>query len=523
MVLVKDGKQQVWVRPFDALEPVALAGTDGAGDPFWSPDSRFIGFFADAKLKKIGRSGGPVQILCDALAARGGTWNSSGDILFGGLRAVDRVSESGGKVVELPGRPRGLFPVFLPDGRHFLTVVASDLAQPGIWLHDIDSAESYQVLADSSQVEPVDAQPGSRTGALLFTRAGTLMALPFDLKRLAPAGEPVAIAQNVVSSGNPAWLAAASSQGVLAYVSGPPTSPQYVWRDRQGKYLGTAGIAGNVVCLSPDGKRLVGDLDSTRILDLATGVATDLIAVRGGNVNPIWSPDGKYIAISAGKSGWGIYRKPATGAGDWESLTVAERLTAPKSWSPDGRFILYAQVQPATGSDLMAIPVQANATPFPVAQTPANEDQGQFSPDGRWVAYTSNESGLSEIYVIPFPPSPGGGRWRVSNGGGVMPRWRRDGKELFYISPDSRMMAVNVTTRPGLHLRQPPRVVPDRHCRYRNPHRAHELGHRPRRPLSDHQQDGHRCIHNGPPELACDGIELNAPPLLARGSRTNRK
>ena len=223
---------------------------------------------------------------------------------------------------------------------------------------------------------------------------------------------------------------------------------QYVWRDRQGRYLGTAGRAGAVVCLSPDGKRLVGDLDSTRVLDLATGVATDLMAVRGGNANPIWSPDGKYIAISWGKRGWGIYRKPSTGAGEWEPLTLADHLTAPKSWSPDGRFILYAEIHPGTGADLMAIPARPNATPFPLAQTPANEDQGQFSPDGHWVAYTSNESGLSEIYVIPFPPSPDGGRWRVSSDGGVMPRWRRDGKELFYISPDSQMMAVDVTTRP---------------------------------------------------------------------------
>ena len=448
MVLVKEGKQQIWVRALDAPEPAALAGTDGAGDPFWSPDSRFIGFFADAKLKKIGRSGGPVQILCDALAARGGTWNSTGDILFGGLSAVERVSESGGKVTELPGSPRGLFPVFLPDGRHFLTVLDSGAAQPGVRLHAMGSAESRQVLADSSKVEVVDAPPGSRVGALLFSRAGTLMSLPFDMQRLVAAGEPVAIAREVASSGNLAGLAAASRQAVLAYVSGPRAGQEYVWRDRRGRYLGTAGRAGAVVCLSPDGKRLAGDLDSTRVLDLATGVATDLMAVRGGNANPIWSPDGKYIAISWGKRGWGIYRKPSTGAGEWEPLTLADHLTAPKSWSPDGRFILYAEIRPGTGADLMAIPARPNATPFPLAQSPATEDQGQFSPDGHWVAYTSNESGLSEIYVIPFPPSPDGGRWRVSIDGGVMPRWRRDGKELFYISPDSQMMAVDVTTRP---------------------------------------------------------------------------
>jgi len=448
MVLVKDGKQQLWVRALDAPQPVALAGTDGAGDPFWSPDSRFIGFFADAKLKKIDRSGGPVQVLCDALAAAGGAWNSNGDILFGGLTAVERVSESGGKVTELPGRPSGIFPVFLRDGRHFLAVRTYENSVTGTWLYAVGSAESGQVLADASKVEVVDPPPGSRIGALLFLRAGTLMSLPFDMQRLAAAGEPVPIARQAASGGNPTELAAASRQAMLAYVSRPPTGHQYVWRDRQGKYLGTAGPAGAVVSISPDGKRLVGNLDSTRVLDLITGVSTDLMAPRAGNLNPIWSPDGRYVAISWGKSGWGVYRKPSTGAGEWEALTLADGLTAPKSWSPDGRFILYAQIRPATGADLMAIPAEPNATPFPVAQTPATEDQGQFSPDGRWVAYTSNESGLGEIYVIPFPPSPQGGRWRISTGGGVMPRWRPDGAELFYISPASEMMAVDVATNP---------------------------------------------------------------------------
>ena len=447
MVLVREGKQQIWVRALDAQDPAELAGTDGANDLFWSPDSRFIGFFADARLKKIHRSGGPVEILCDALAASGGAWSSNGEILFGGLAVLEKVSESGGAVSELPGHRHGLFPVFLPDGRHLLAVNGAGNSKPGIWLHTLGAAEPRQLLPDISKVEVVAPAPGSRIGALLFTRAGTLMSLPFDMKALTPAGEPIPLARQVASIGNFGGLAAVSGHTVLAYVSGPRNGKQYVWRDRQGRYLGDAGRAGGVVCLSPDGKRLVDDLDGTHVLDLATGVATDLMAARS-NVNPIWSPDGKYVAISFGKRGWGIYRKPSTGAGEWEPLLLTDHLTAPKSWSPDGRFILYAEIHPGTGADLMAIPAQPNATPFPLAQTPATEDQGQFSPDGHWVAYTSNESGLSEIYVIPFPPSPDGGRWRVSTGGGVMPRWRRDGKELFYISPDSHMMALDVATTP---------------------------------------------------------------------------
>ncbi len=453
MALLKDGKDQIWIRALDSPEPSALAGTEGASDPFWSPDGRFIGFFADAKLKKIHRSGGPVQVLCDALAASGGTWNRNGDILFGGISEVKRVSESGGEATELPGHVRGIFPAFLPDGRHFLAVGTSGGAQSGVWLHSIDSAEARQILSDYSKVEVVDAARDSRVGALLFSRGGMLMSLPLDMKRLAPVGDPIAVAQQVVSTGTPAAIGtpatlASSRQSVLAYISGPRSGPQYVWRNRAGKYLGTAGRGGGVVSISPDGKRLVGDLGATRVLDLATGTTTDLIAANNGNPNPIWSPDGKHVAISVGKHGWGIYRKPSNGAGEWEALTLADGLTAPKSWSPDGRFILYAQIHPGTGADLMAIAAEPNAKPFPVVQTPANEDQGQFSPDGHWVAYTSNEFGLSEIYVIPFPPSPAGGRWVVSKGGGVMPRWRRDGKELFYISPDSQMMAVDVSTTP---------------------------------------------------------------------------
>jgi Tol biopolymer transport system component len=272
-----------------------------------------------------------------------------------------------------------------------------------------------------------------------------LSALPFDTRRLAAAGEAVPIAQQVISRSPVAFplFSASAKQGLLAYVTGARAGAQYVWRDRQGRYLGAAGAAANVVNLSPDGTRLVGDFDGTHILDLASGISTDLLAGRG-NRNPIWSPDGKYIAVNYGRLGWGVYRKPSSGAGDWEPLTLTDRLTAPLSWSPDGRFLMYAQLNPDTAADLLALPMDGERKPFVVVRTPANENQGQFSPDGHWVAYTSNESGLSEIYVIPFPPSPDGGRWLVSKGGGVMPRWRRDGKELFYISPNSQMMAVDV-------------------------------------------------------------------------------
>jgi Tol biopolymer transport system component/tRNA A-37 threonylcarbamoyl transferase component Bud32 len=454
MVLVKDGKQQIWVRPLDAFEPTALAGTDNTADLFWSPDSRYIGFFADAKLKKIERSGGPVQTLCDALAATGGTWNRNGDILIGALMNVQKVPAAGGTVTDLPAHAGN--PYFLPDGQHYLSTRGGTAgsAQAGIWLDSIKGGDTRRILPDVSKTQIVEPTPGSQVGEVLFTRAGTLMALPFDMRRLEAAGEAFPVAQRIAAGIGGSWLAAASGNGVLAYVSGERGGRQYVWRDRQGRNLGVAGDAGAVVAISPDGKQLVGDYRGTRVLDFARGLAT-LLLFKEGNSNPIWSADGRYVAYPGAG---GIYRKAANGAGAAELIVRTTGFVAPKHWSPDGRFIMYAQINPGTGADLMASAVELDAKPFALAQTAATEDQGQFSPDGHWVAYTSNESGLSEIYVIPFPPSPGAGKWLVSRGGGVQPRWRRDGKELFYISPDSKMMAAEVDTR-GVFQSGEPRAL----------------------------------------------------------------
>jgi Tol biopolymer transport system component len=453
MVLVRQGKQQIWVRSLAALEPTALAGTDNAADPFWSPDSRFIAFFADDRLKKIDRSGGPVQTLCDAHAVVGGTWSGKGDILLGGLFRVQRVSDTGGPVTDLPG-DQALWPVFLPDGEHYLAT------RNAIWLRSMKGPEARRILFDVSNAEVMERLPGRNVGAVLFTRAGTLMALPFDLKRLQPAGDAFTVARGIAAT-NSGWLAAISNKGVLAYVSGQQRADlnhqsgqwHYVWRDRKGAYLGAFGEAGGVVMISPNGRQLAGDWNSEiSVLDLASGVATQLTFPPSWGQNPIWSSDGQYVAYN--RKG-GIFQRRGTGGGTDELLVKSDTLAVPKSWSPDGRFLVYAQVNAGTGADLLAIPVRGDRKPFVLAQTPATEDQGQFSPDGHWVAYTSNESGLSEIYVIPFPPSSGGGRWLVSRGGGVQARWARNGRELFYIAPDNTMMVVDVSTRPTFHAGTP--------------------------------------------------------------------
>lgn len=440
MVLVKDGEQQIWIRALDARELTPLAGTENAVNPFWSPDSRFLAFFADARLKKIDRSGGPVQTLCDALGAVGGTWNRTGDILIGALSGVQRISENGGPVTDLAGN--STYPVFLPDERHYL-----GRRSDGVWLSSMNGPDARQILPDVSRTEIVEPPSGSHTGAVLFTRGSTLMALPFDMKKLAPAGEPFEVARQIAVGTNGSWLFSSSKNGLLAYVFGQRSEWHYVWRDRQGHNLGTFGDAGGVVGIAPDGKRLVGDPKGViTLVDLSHGSTTRLTMGSSGGMNPAWSSDGRYVAYNGQH---GIYEKATDSGAPPELLLRSATLAVPKSWSPDGRYLIYAEIHAGTGADLFALPLgQPDPHPLALAQTTATEDQGQFSPDGHWVAYTSNESGQSEIYVIPFPPAADGARWIVSKGGGVMPRWRRDGKELFYVSPDWKMMAVDVTTKP---------------------------------------------------------------------------
>ncbi|HVT99496.1 MAG TPA: protein kinase, partial [Acidobacteriaceae bacterium] len=455
VVLVKDGKQQIWIRAFDAVDMTPLEGTDDAVDPFWSPDSRFLAFFADSKLKKVERTGGPVQTLCDSLGAVGGTWNRNGDILIGALDQVQRVSESGGAPTKIPGHANitELFPVFLPDGRHYLAMRLGG-PEPGLWLDSMDGPQARRILPDLARAQVVTGASGGSNGAILFTRIGTLMALPFDENKLEAAGEPYPVAQQIAVGTNESWLASSSWNGVVAYVAGEFGNRRYVWRDREGADLGTFGNAGGVVMISPDGKRLVGDpRGNIEIQDLASGANRRLtVGAEQGN-NPVWSPDGRSVVYSVAG---GLHRIATDGGTPPEQLLRSRILVFAKSWSPDGRYLIYAQVHPGIGADLFALPIgQPGAQPMALWPTPAASGQGEFSPDGRWVAVTSNESGQSEIYVIPFPPASDGVRWLISRGGGVQPRWRRDGKELFYISPDWKMMAVDVDTQTSFRVGTP--------------------------------------------------------------------
>jgi Tol biopolymer transport system component len=442
-----DGKTPLWVRSLDALTAQPLTGTEGATFPFWSPDSRFIAFFADGKLKKIDSTGGPALTLADATLGRGGSWSRDGVIVFqpgntpGG--PLLRVSSAGGASSPLKAA-QGRLPWFLPDGRHFLYQV-----QPGnlaIRVGSLDGGESRMVTEAGSNA--LYAQ-----GHILFLRDGTLMAQPFDPKRLMTTGEAIPVAeqiQAVLNSGT-VGVFSVSETGMLAYRTGGAFGGlQLTWFDRSGKQVAAVGEPANVIAFqfSPDRKSLAAAIQNGANTDIWTydvsrGLRTRLTFDPSVDSYPVWSPDGRSIAFGSNRKGhFDLYRKAANGAGA-EELLYADNLDKyPTSWSANGKFLLYF-----TSKGLWVLPLMGAAKPFPFLQTPSREFFGQFSPDGRWVVYVSTESQGNEIYVAPFPGAAG--KRQISTAGGLFARWRQDGKEIFYIGLDRRLMAAEVTVLAG--------------------------------------------------------------------------
>lgn len=359
------------------------------------------------------------------------------------------------------------YPSFLPDGKHFIYLRGgAGLESTGAYVGSLDvkpeNQDSKRLLEVRFGPEYVPSSEGG-AGYLLFVREGTLMAQSFDPVRLQLSGEPVRVAEPVLTYRTSAWFSA-SSNGVLAYRSGGAGSTPLVWFDRQGNAVGFFGEPAeyNDIALSPDGTRVaVGrrgqqarEFNSIWQLDLSYGGSMRLTFHSGRDGTPIWSPDSSRIAFLSNSGGlFTLYSKPSTGAGNEESLLQSSDPKFPNDWSRDGRFLLYSSVDPKTKSDLWILQDPAghlhDRKPALYLRTEFNESQGQFSPDTRWVAYTSDESGRQEIYVQPFPVSPEhAGKWMVSSGGGSQPRWRRDGNELFYLSADRKLMAVDVNTGP---------------------------------------------------------------------------
>lgn len=484
-----DGVTRMWLRALDSVEVRPLAGTESANNlpppVFWSPDSRFIAFsftpgpFADGQLKKLDISGGTPQTLCDVSGAvSGGTWNRDGVILFASNRApgLFRVLASGGVATPVTaldqshGETAHRYPHFLPDGHHFLYLrVVTDPQRMGIYAGSIDAKPEEQSLKPillSDRQAMYAASPPNTSGRLLFLRDTTLFAQPFDPTRLELSGEPVPVTDQVGSfAAATAGLFSVSEAGVLAYRVGPGGDQRVLtWFDPDGKPLGTAGEKGSYMrpAISPDGMRIAVTVferengnSNIWVMDLGSGRSTKITFNAGRNDYPVWSPDGKTIAFASNRSGHlDIYEKNADGSGEEKALLSSDEDKQPTSWSQDNRFLLY-DINDAqqTAGDVWVLPLEGDRKPYRILGTKFGEALGQFSPDGHWIAYVSDESGTPEIYVRPFSSEKSadavsGGKWTISKGGGFRPRWRTDGKELFYYSPALQQMAVDVIASP---------------------------------------------------------------------------
>jgi eukaryotic-like serine/threonine-protein kinase len=448
-----NGKRQLWLRPLDALQAQPIAGTEDATFPFWSPDSRYIGFFAQGKLKKIAASGGPSQSLCNAFDGRGGSWSREDVIVFSPNvpnHAIQRVQAAGGvpsDVTKTKGTQR--YPVFLPGGRHFLYEVNGGSPEKnGIYLSSLDGNENRRVLADESSV-------AFAAGHLLFIRENTLMAQAFDAGSGQASGDAFPIAEGVSFASEPNFApVTVSENGVLLYASGGFVgSNQIVWYDRAGKLLGPVGAPGNLFSpsISPDEKMVAFPRSVTGVKfdiwlrDLARGTDRRFTSDASTSLSPVWSPKGDRIVFTSNRGGvFNLYQRAANGSGQDELLLSTPNFKEPYQWSRDGRFIVYSENDPKTKADIWVLPVDqgADRKPVPFLKTEFNEFHGHLSPDSRWMAYTSNESGQPEVYVRPFPASEG--IWRISNAGGARPCWRGDGSELFFVGADGKMTAVAV-------------------------------------------------------------------------------
>jgi serine/threonine protein kinase len=448
----QEGTPSLWVRALDTGVTRVLAGTEGARRPFWSPDSASIGFFQNSEMRRVEFRGGSVQTVTYALAGESASWGSDGTILFSSApaRALRRVNAAGGTSEELatPGVHTSGYrhPQFLPGGRQFLFFAGGADEIRGVYLGSLGSSDVIRLAAADSQGAFVAPDK------LVFLRQGALVAQRLDVARRETVGEPVTIADSVAFepvTGIGAF--STTDAGVMAYRAGQPTHTRLSWFDRGGKALGTFGAEEqhgvSNLRLSPDGRRAAAEQTQRNetgiwLLDGAHKTRFTRGADAGAERLPMWSPDGARIAYESVQSGnVALTVKGANGDGPGEKWFESPDIKIPTDWAPDGRTLMYYVPDPTTGTDLWLLPADTRQ-PVLFLRTEANELWGQFSPDGQWVAYQSNETGRYEIYVRPF--AQGGGATPVSSGGGVYPRWSRDGTELYFIAPDAKLMAAGI-------------------------------------------------------------------------------
>jgi Tol biopolymer transport system component len=467
---VTEGTNHIWLYSLDAPEPLRLPGTEGVRFLFWSPDSRNIGFFSGGKLKRIEASGGTPEILCDAPSGWGGTWSSAGVIIFAPAQlgmGLHQVSDKGGvptPVTSLDAarlETQHNFPRFLPDGRHFVFLAGS--AQPaniGIKLGSLDQPQTSFLLRADTNAEY------SAAGYLIFTRGEKILAQPFDAAAQSIQGDPVTLVErgNRIISADYSPLSVGADNWLIYQSAGNPHT-QLVWVDRSGKQLSLVGTPGYYrwLNLSPNGAQVILERYEPQKVgsdiwsfDLLRETFDRLTSDSSSNIYPHWSPDGKHLAFASNREGfWAIWQKGMYGSDDKEELVFKEeaRSILLNDWSGDRQYIVYRKTGEKTASDLWLLPLSGDRQPKPYLATQFAEDWGKVSPDGRWLVYQSTESGRFEVYVQAFPEP--GRKVIVSKGGGTLPRWRRDGQELYYVAPDDKLMAVPVESGANLVVGTP--------------------------------------------------------------------
>jgi serine/threonine-protein kinase len=458
--------QQLYLRAMDSLEAKPILGTDGAVDPIFSPDGLWVGFFSGGKLKKVSVNGGAALTLGDASIPVGASWAGQGMIAFAPSISgvLQQVPAAGGASQPLTPHEKGevsqRWPEFLPGGKAVLFAAGpstTNWANAQVTVLSVGTGERRNLIQGGMYPRY------AASGHLVYAQGGSLMAVPFDYRQLTVTGAAVPVAEGVLESlSNGAAQYSLSATGSLVYVPGGVQASQrrLVWVNRNGAELPLAAPAHAYrgPRLSPDGRRVAVAIEEqetqTWLYDLSRETLTRLTFDGIANYNPVWTPDGKRIAFQSSKEGrLNLFWQLVDGSGGLERLTPSEYNNAPNSWSPDGQLLAFIQIDPTTGYDIWVLRMDDPSTGSgqvrkaqPFLQTPFNESAPRFSPDGRWLAYTSDESGRNEIYVQPYPGP--GGKSQISTDGGTEPVWNPNGRELFYRSGD-KMMAVEIATQPG--------------------------------------------------------------------------
>ena len=454
-----EGKNGLWVRGLDSSTAQELGGTANGFFPFWSPDGQWVGFFANEKLKKIPVSGGAVQEICDAPLGRGGTWNAQGTIVFAPaiLGTLQKVAAGGGvpmpvtQMDESTGERTHRWPNFLPDGEHFLYLArqTSEKQPAAVYVGSLEGNFRKKVLDGTSEAQYVEP------GYLLFVRNKTLFAQRFDARKLSVEGDVIPIATDVLTYAGSLWAGATASQtGQLLYTStGYDSDTELLVTDRTGNSLSSFALEGSYPRLSPDGKRIAAaflpsgttERGGIWIYELTSELKFRLVFTDAYYVSPVWSPNGTQLAFASTKTGpYNMYVKTVNGGADEMAIHASPEDERPTSWSPDGKYLVYDRRSTARRgiAEIVVLPMNGEEKPYSLLNASYINWGGQVSPDGRWVAFASNQSGKTEICVSSFPQAKG--IWQVSATGGRTPRWRRDGRALFYSRPDGIVVSTEV-------------------------------------------------------------------------------